>query len=73
VIRQLQMQKQRNQQLVVEIEILQKAKTTTNNKELVAENELYKQELLRLKTVIYELEHISKLSSKQSLAQSPLA
>ena len=73
MIRQLQMQKQRNQQLVVEIEILQKAKTTTNNKELVAENELYKQELLRLKTVIYELEHISKLSSKQSLAQSPLA
>lgn len=62
------MQKQSNYQLAMELDAIKKSTQTTSFAELVAENELYKQELLRLKQVIFEIEHSSKISHADAKA-----
>jgi hypothetical protein len=52
----------------MELDAIKKSTQTTSFAELVAENELYKQELLRLKQVIFEIEHSSKISHADAKA-----
>lgn len=50
ILRQLQNERQKNAELMLDIKAIKKQTTTTRYNEVIAENELYKQQLVNMRT-----------------------